>query len=115
MTMLDEAARNTDEADLVILANVEVICDQKQPATASAVASLIGGAPVAEVQKRLTRLTHYGVVQIELGNPHKFWLSLMGVELLQREIEGWSPSVREQRRRDEELTAVLSNPYRRTG
>src|SRR4051812_49352104 len=103
MSMLDRAAANTDQADLVILSHVETIRDQMQPATASAVASLIGGAPRAEIFKRLERLHRFGTVE-SAGRPFPLgidgWqLTEMGAELLSRELIGWSPSEQEERRR----------------
>jgi len=103
MSLLNNAAAKTDNADLVILANVETIRDQSQPATASAVASLIGGAPVREVAKRLHHLAHLGCLE---GVPHQdaaYALSELGAELLRRDLIGWSPSKREDRRREMEM------------
>jgi hypothetical protein len=101
MSMLDRAAANTDQADLVILSHVETIRDQMQPATASAVASLIGGAPVREIGSRIVRLARMGLVE---PSPDVTWqLTEMGAELLRRELVGWSPSEREERRRWDEL------------
>jgi G3E family GTPase len=102
MGLLDQAAKQTDQADLVILSHVETICDQHQPATASAVASLIGGAPVREISKRLVRLSLIGLV--DLNQTATSWrLTQFGCEFLMRDLIGWSPSEREQRRRDQEL------------
>ena len=104
MTLIDEAARKCDQADLAILAIVETIRDQREPATASAVASLIGGAPVSKVSQRLARLNHYGIVDVTLVGGRSWQLTPLGAELMMREMIGWSPSQREMRRRDYELT-----------
>jgi repressor of nif and glnA expression len=102
MTLIDRAAALTDEADLIILANVETIRDQNQPATASAIASLIGGSPVLAILKRIHKMENMGLVE-----PHSVYgvyqLTEMGCELLRRELVGWSPSAREQARRDKKL------------
>lgn len=102
MGLVDQAAARVDAADLIILANVETIRDQEQPATASAVASLIGGAPVMDVLKRLFKLEDLGAVDKTLTSG-SFQLTAMGEGLLRREMEGWSPSTREQQRRDDQL------------
>jgi RIO-like serine/threonine protein kinase len=113
MNLLDQAAKFTDQADLVILSHVETIRDQQQPATASAVASLIGGAPRNEISKRLARLARLGLIDASLVGDCSWQLSTMGAEFLQRELIGWSPSNRENRRRDSELYAAVINPSRR--
>jgi hypothetical protein len=100
MGLLANAAARTDQADLLLLANVETIRDQQQPATPSAVAALIGGAPVLDVYKRLERLMAYGCLE---RIPTGYQLSEMGAELLRQELVGWSPSSREDRRREAEL------------
>jgi hypothetical protein len=102
MALVDEVSRKTDEADLVILAHVETIRDQEQPATASAVASLIGGAPRSEVSRRLHRMAYLGVLEYVVSN-ERFALSELGAEMMRRELIGWSPSRREERRRRLEL------------
>jgi hypothetical protein len=111
MGLVDKAAATTDNADLIILANVETIRDQAQPATPSAVASLIGGAPVDEIAKRMLLLAKLGVLEMEEGPPKTYQLSEMGAELLRRELVGWSPSNREERRRE---ASLLSRAFFRT-
>lgn len=103
MSLIDKAVSNSDKADLVILANVETIRDQEEPATASAVASLIGGAPVREVDRRLRKLVYYGALEADPSNNPSYYLSELGAELLRRELVGWSPSKREDRRREAAL------------
>jgi hypothetical protein len=99
--LLDVAIAHSDQADLVILNHVETLRDQIQPATPSAVASLIGGAPPVEIARRLDRLSYYGA--LELNADRSYQLTHLGCELLMQELVGWSPSQREQRRRDHEL------------
>lgn len=106
MGLLDVAIANVDQADLVILNNVETIRDQIQPATPSAVASMIGGAPLGDIALRLEKLKYYGAVD-EMA-PSCYQLTHLGVELMMRELVGWSPSMREQRRRDHELLLASS-------
>ena len=115
MSLLDRASANTDQADLVILSHVETIRDQDQPATASAVASLIGGAPWQNIQSRLVRLHRMGLVEIErriTATSPSYQLTRFGSELLQRDLIGWSPSVREESRRDQELTRIINGSRR---
>jgi hypothetical protein len=100
MGLLSVAAASTDKADLLLLANVETIRDQQQPSSASAVASLIGGAPVLDVYKRLERLRALGCLERSQGG---YQLPELGAELLRQELIGWSPSTREDRRREAEL------------
>lgn len=112
MGMIDHASANTDQADLVILNNVETIKDQMQPATASAVASLIGGAPVNEVYRRLVRLKALQILELDGTYAASFQLTELGVELMRREFHGWSPSEREDRRRAEKLARARANGWR---
>jgi hypothetical protein len=106
--LLDQASRNTDQADLIILAHVETIRDQSQPASASAVAALIGGAPVVKINIRLAKLAHMGLLELIEINPARYQLSEMGAELLRRDLIGWSPSNREDRRRELKLLSAVS-------
>lgn len=102
MSLLGSASSNTDQADLAILAIVETIRDQEQPATASAVASLIGGAPVLMVLKRLWKMNDLGLVEM-MVEPGSFQLTELGCELMRRDMVGWTPSLREEARRQLEL------------
>lgn len=107
MGLIQDAIARTDQADLLILANVETIRDQVQPATASAVASLIGGAPVPELVRRLKRLHQLGALDVD--HDQRTWqLSEMGAELLRQELIGWSPSQREENRREYEIQRKAS-------
>jgi len=112
MGLLDHATSHTDNADLIILAHVETIRDQLQPATPSAVASLIGGAPVRDIRQRLANLHHLDLIAIA-PEAYSWQLTLLGAELLRRELIGWSPSIREERRRDAELTSAAVSSRRR--
>jgi hypothetical protein len=109
MGLLNVAAASTDKADLLILANVETIRDQQQPSSATAVAALIGGAPALEVYKRMERLRALGCLERSAGG---YQLPELGAELLRQELVGWSPSTREDRRREREL---MSRSQARTG
>lgn len=109
MNSIDRALASTDQADLVILANVETIRDQEQPATPSAVASLIGGAPARELARRMERLKMMGLLDRLVTT---YQLSEMGAELLRRGLTGWSPSEREEHRRTVLLRSVTNGaPY----
>lgn len=96
MSLLDQAAARTDNADLVILALVESIRGRELKAIPSAVAKQIKGAPPAQVSLRMERLAHWGLLERPEGTSYA--VSLMGAELLQR--GGWTPDKREARRRD---------------
>src|SRR4051794_29898275 len=100
MALLDHRSRHTDQADLAVMAMVETVQDQKQPATATAVAALIGGAPVRAVAMRLYRLFELGLLDELSTDPAQYRVSAMGAELLARDLRGWTPSTREQQRRD---------------
>jgi hypothetical protein len=103
MGLLDHAVANTDVADLVILANVETKRDRMQEATPRALASMIGGAPERKIAQRLTKMMFLGLID-EMGAwRYRFQLTEMGAELLRMELEGWSPSRREEERRNSEL------------
>lgn len=109
MNSIDRALASTDQADLVILANVETIRDQEQPATPSAIASLIGGAPVRDVARRMGRLNAMGLLDRLVTT---YQLTEMGAELLRRGLEGWSPSAREEYRRATLLRSMTNGaPY----
>jgi aspartate 1-decarboxylase len=113
MGLLDQAARDVDQADLVILAHVETIRDQKKPATATSVATMIGGAPVRAVATRLLKLRSQQLTERSLDYYGSHQLTQMGCELLLRELVNWSPSMREQRRRDTTLSRAAAESYRR--
>jgi hypothetical protein len=98
MNSVDYASAHTDQADLVILSHVETFRDQQQPATPSAVASLIGGAPVRQISQRLARLHNLGLVESDYPVT-TYQVTEMGVELLRRDLLGWTPSEREETRR----------------
>jgi hypothetical protein len=109
MTLLTDAIANTDDADLLILACVETVRDQEQPATASAVASLIGGARGSVVLKRIDKLEDLGLVSTAIV--YGCWqLTELGAELLRQELIEWTPSNREEARRASELRAKLAKP-----
>jgi hypothetical protein len=106
MALLDRRSKQTDQADLAVMAVVETVCDQRQPATASAVASLIGGAPVRSVALRLYRLWGLGLLDVYTSDPTRYRVTQMGAELLARDLVGWTPSPREQQRRDAQLLSA---------
>lgn len=108
MGLLKQALALTDQADLIILANIETIQDQKQPATSSAVAALIGGAPVGEIHKRMIRLKTLQALELDGIHPGSLALTELGVELLREEMPGWSPSGRETRRREAAMRRALN-------
>jgi hypothetical protein len=109
MNLLDKASSSTDQADLIILSHVETIRDQDQPATPSAVASLIGGAPAEVVAKRLGNLWGLQAVEMVPMNPREgFQLTELGAELLRRDLIGWSPSAREDARRTAKLRDIVA-------
>lgn len=98
MTLLDQAVRDTDDADLVILALVESLRGRGRIAEPTEVARQIAGAPRPQVVRRLERLAHIGLLEQLPGRGYA--VSLMGAELLLREVGGWEPSPREMTRRD---------------
>jgi hypothetical protein len=106
MALLDQRSKQTDQADLAVMAMVETIQDQKQPATASAVASLIGGAPVRGVALRLYRLFELGLLDELEVEPARYRVTAMGAELLARDLRGWTPSIHEQQRRDAQMLSA---------
>src|SRR4051812_25162195 len=98
MNLLDQAASRTDNADLVILAVVESLRDRDKKAVTSAVARQIRGAPFAAVAIRMEHMRHLQLLDKPDGLSYA--LTLMGEELLRREMSGWTPSARENRRRE---------------
>jgi hypothetical protein len=94
--------------DLVMMALIESLRSEGQPAHATAIASHIGGAPIIEVNKRLTELAEQvGVVDkvvyrdnITGREPQAYALNSLGAEVLVIEVPGWEPNPLEQARRD---------------
>lgn len=113
MSLLSNASDKTDQADLAILAIVETIRDQEQPATSSAVAALIGGAPQGDVSRRMKFLWSLGVLDAIYSDSSNlnYQLTELGVEVMRIGMIGWSPSPREDRRRENELRAMRDNSY----
>lgn len=115
MSLIDKAAAQLDAADLIILANVETLRDQQQPATASALASLIGGAGRRVISDRLAKLSRLKLIDPSMdgGMANLSWsLTPMGAELLFREMPGWTPSPTEQIRRDAQLRSAGAGVWR---
>jgi hypothetical protein len=106
MALLDRRSKQTDQADLAVMAMVETVCDQKQPATASAVAALIGGATEHAVGLRLSKLFQLGLLDELDVVARRYRVRAMGAELLARDLVGWAPSPREQERRDAQLLSA---------
>jgi hypothetical protein len=114
MTLLDERAAQVEPADLLIMAMVESVHASDRQCVPASIHVLIGGLPVAEAAKRLHRLSQLGLLDEELsGGLGLYWVSPMGAELLDREMPGWSPSVREQERRDLQLRSAVTGALRR--
>lgn len=108
MSALREACRNCDAKDLILMMLVEKLRHSGQEAHATAVASQIRGAPIFDVDKVLLRLVNeVGVLDIVVyrdnltgRKPRAYAVSPLGAEVLDNEIEGWTPSELEQSRRD---------------
>jgi RIO-like serine/threonine protein kinase len=107
MTLLDERAGQVEPADLLIMAMVESVHAANKQCVPASIHVLIGGLPVEEAARRLHRLAQLGLLEEELsGGVGLYWVSPMGAELLDREMPGWSPSEREQARRDQFLRSA---------
>jgi hypothetical protein len=112
MGLIDQRAAQVDSADLVILAHVETLRGQNLPATSSAIASLIGGATGGAISSRMARLAKLRLVEANLGPGVSWQLTQLGAEVMDREVIGWSPSKREQERRDAYLRSAIVGSMR---
>jgi hypothetical protein len=106
MALIDQAAAQIDEADLIILALVESLRGRDLEANASKVHTSIGGAPYPEIRRRLIHLHMLGLLESAVEGI--YMLSPMGAELLAWQIEGWIPVGTEQRRRDAQLASAIT-------
>lgn len=107
MSTVTEAQARLKEVDLVIMMLVEKLRHQGEPAHATAVASHIKGAPIAEIQKKLEFMVEVGVLDKVVWRagagermPYSVAVSSLGAEILMLDVEGFSPSTLEQYRRD---------------
>lgn len=107
MTLLDERAAQVEPADLLIMAMVETIHARDKHCVPESIHALIGGLTVAEAAKRLRRLAQLGLLEEEMAGIGLYWVSVMGAELLAREMPGWSPTEREVIRRDNYLRSAM--------
>lgn len=112
MTLLDERAAQVEAADLLIMAMVESVHAANKQCLPESIHVLIGGLPVEEARKRLHRLAQLGLLEEKPGTVCLYWVSPMGAELLDREMPGWKPSVREQERRDDQLRSAVAGALR---
>lgn len=108
MSTVSEASARCDARDLIVMALVEKLRHQGDPAHATAVASHIKGAPIVAVHGVMERLVEVGVLDRviwrdqESGRmPRSFAVNSLGAEVMVECIEGWSPSQLEQYRRDQ--------------
>jgi hypothetical protein len=113
MTLLDERAAQVEPADLLIMAMVESVHAAGKQCLPQSISHLIGGLPASESARRLHRLAQLGLLDEELsGGLGLYRVSPMGAELLSREMPGWAPSVKEQRRRDDQLRSAVAGALR---
>lgn len=107
--------RYVDVADLAILINVESLRDQSKHTWPSTVADTIGGAPWREVASRLAKMYQLGLLErvdsldnvLPVGQGFgQYAVSVMGAEFA--EMNGWSPSKREDRRRARQVEQAVN-------
>jgi hypothetical protein len=112
LSLLDQASKKTDAADMVLMSIAETVSSQAGHANATKVASFIRGAKPIDVQKRLAKLHVLGLLELVDHKAMTYRLTTMGAELMCRDVFGWSPSPSEQARRDRDLREKASNPFR---
>lgn len=113
MTLLDQRAGQVEIADLVIMSMVEQVCGSGKPCIPQSIHVLIGGLSVDEAAKRLHRLAQLDLLEEQRNSQISTYnVSPLGAELLDRELPGWSPSEREQRRRDNYLRSAAAGGFR---
>lgn len=123
MSILTEALDRCDQRDLIMMMLVEKLRHGGEPAHATAVASLIRGAPIPEVDRTLMRLVQeVGVLDIVQyrdnltgRRPRSYCVNSLGAEVLNEGIEGWTPSELEQSRRDLMMRSAQVGSLRRNG
>lgn len=113
MTLLDERAGQVEAADLLIMAMVEAAVAANKFCIPESIHVLIGGLSVDEAARRLHRLAQLDLLEEQSNSPVSTYnVSPLGAELLDRELPGWSPSEREQRRRDSFLRSAAAGGFR---
>lgn len=108
--LLDFARHNTDQRDIVVLATVERFRHACMESTPTAVAKTIRGASTERVAPVMVRLMHE-IKALEIVADRgrlEYAVSPLGAELLTADVEGWTPSPREQARRDASLRSAAA-------
>lgn len=109
MSKIDEARAAMDMADLVIAVMVE---SQRASdgvlgyANGFTISGRIGGAVPREVGEKLRKMRLLGVLEKSDTEP-TYQLTLLGVELLEQDVEGFATTPKEDRRRDEAITRSI--------
>lgn len=120
MSVFSVARAQCDAQSLIILMLVEKLRHGGEPAHATAIASHIKGAPIADVDRVLDRLTwEVGVLDRVLYRdpdsgrmPKAYRVNPLGAEVLNAEVEGWTPSELEQSARDSQMASAQAGRTR---
>lgn len=101
--LASQAAAQMDYRDTLVLILLERFNHEgvTRP-NALAVMSHIKGAPSVGVVALLNKLKRLDAIELlpEPGNTTDYYVTELGSEVLQREVEGWEPSSRENKRRE---------------
>lgn len=110
MSSLSSARVKVVQADLVLLALVEIQRGGSLPSNAIELAALIGGSATSrDVGRRLFEMVGLGLLQgARVGGLIDYRLTNLGEQLLLEDIGGWEPEPSERARRERELLQAMT-------
>jgi hypothetical protein len=101
--LASQASAQMDHRDIIVMTLIERFNHEgvTRP-NALSVAAHIKGAPINGVEVVLRRLARLEVLELlpETNNTTDYYVTSLGAEVLERDIEGWQPSSRENARRE---------------
>lgn len=100
MSQVDDVIGQIDILELVLMVVIENIREGRAEADPAAIQELVPSAPYVDLCQRLEQLVDLGALD---RTDLSYRVTLLGVEVLDREIDGFEPGRREQDRRDYEL------------
>lgn len=110
--MISEARVMMDTADYVLAVMVEQLRASEGEvgwADSHSLANKINGARRSEINVRCRKMMHLGVLDRDPSEP-SFRLTIMGVQLMEEDVDGFVQSTREQRRRERQMREAVSRP-----
>lgn len=110
MSMISEARAQMDMADYVLAVMVEQLRASEGEvgwADSHALANQIKGSRRPEINVRCRKMMYLGVLDRDPEVP-SFRLTIMGVQLMEEDVDGFVQSTREQRRREKQMVDAVS-------